>query len=75
MTLAGNQFVPPLVLEPQLRLRAGQPFAGARLDADVSAIEELYRRRGFASAEVDASVERIASGAGDRRRGAWASAS
>ena len=65
VTLEGNQFFPSLVLEPQLRLGAGQPFDGARLQADVSAIQELYRRRGFASAEVDASVERVASGAGD----------
>ncbi len=65
VTLEGNQFFPSLVLEPQLRLGAGQPFDGARLQADVSAIQELYRRRGFASAEVDASVERVASGPGD----------
>ena len=55
VTLEGNQFFPSLALEPQLRLGAGQPFDGARLQADVSAIQELYRRRGFASAEVDAS--------------------
>jgi outer membrane protein assembly complex protein YaeT len=65
VTLEGNQFFPTLVLEPQLRLGAGQPFDGARLEADVSAIQELYRRRGFASAEVDAVVERVASGAGE----------
>jgi outer membrane protein assembly complex protein YaeT len=65
VTLEGNQFFPSLVLEPQLHLGAGQPFDGARLQADVSAIHELYRRRGFASAEVDAVVERVASGAGE----------
>jgi outer membrane protein insertion porin family len=65
VTLEGNQFFPTLALEPQLRLGAGQPFDGARLQADVSAIQELYRRRGFASAEVDAIVERVASGPGD----------
>ena len=55
---------------------AGQPFAAAALDADVSAIEELYRRRGFASAEVDAAVEPASPAApADAGRGPWSSAS
>ncbi len=33
--------------------------------ADVSTIQDLYRRRGFASAEVDAVVERVAGAAAD----------
>ena len=64
VTLEGNQFFPTTALEPMLRVVAGQPFDGARLQADVSAIEELYRRRGFASVEVDAAVERVPGGGG-----------
>ena len=40
-------------------LRDGQPFSAARLDADVQLIEDLYRRRGFASAKVRSAVEII----------------
>jgi outer membrane protein assembly complex protein YaeT len=65
VALEGNQFFPTAVLGPQLRVIAGQPFDGARIQADVSAIEELYRRRGFAAVEVDAVVERAAAGAAD----------
>ena len=38
----------------QLRVHAGQPFSAARLDADVSTIEDVYRRRGFAGVSVQA---------------------
>jgi outer membrane protein insertion porin family len=65
VTLEGNQFFPTLALEPLLRLGAGQPFDGARLQADIDTILELYRRRGFASAKVDAVVERVPGSAGD----------
>jgi outer membrane protein insertion porin family len=65
VTLEGNEFFPASALQPMLRVVPGQPFDGARLGADVSALQELYRRRGFASAEVDAAVERIAGSAGD----------
>ena len=59
----GNQFFPTDVLQPLVRVVVGQPFDGARLQADVSTLQELYRRRGFASAEVDAAVERVSGGA------------
>jgi outer membrane protein assembly complex protein YaeT len=62
VTLEGNRFFPTPVLEPLLRVVVGQPFDGARLQDDVSAIQELYRRRGFASVDVDAVVERVAAG-------------
>jgi outer membrane protein assembly complex protein YaeT len=65
VTLEGNRSFPAPVLEPLLRVIAGQPFDGARLQADVSAIEELYRRRGFAAVEVDGVVDRVAAGSAD----------
>jgi outer membrane protein assembly complex protein YaeT len=57
VTVTGNVFFPSAALEPVLRVRPGQPFDAARLDADVSTIQELYRRRGFASVAVDASID------------------
>ena len=47
----------PSAIESRLRTREGQPFSAAALDTDVSTIEELYHRRGFASAKVQPSVD------------------
>ena len=65
VTVEGNEFFSSAALAPLLRVAAGQPFDAARLDADVSGLEELYRRRGFASAQVDAEVTpNVSRGAG-----------
>lgn len=50
--ITGNTAVATADFEPALRLREGQPYSDGRLDADASLIEELYRRRGYASAKV-----------------------
>src|SRR6185503_20888626 len=55
--ISGNVSVPLSELETSLRLRDGEPFAEARLDADLAAIQDLYRRRGFAAARVQAAEE------------------
>ena len=55
--ISGNARVPLADFEPALRVRDGQPFSDARLDADVQTIEDLYRRRGFAAAAVRPGVE------------------
>jgi len=55
--ISGNARVPLADFEPALRLRDGQPFSEARLDADVQMIEDLYHRRGFAAARVRPAVE------------------
>ena len=55
--ISGNASVPLSELETVLRLRDGEPFAEARLDADLAAIQDLYRRRGFAAARVQAAEE------------------
>jgi outer membrane protein insertion porin family len=55
--ISGNASVPLSEFEPALRLRDGEPFAEARLDADLATIQELYRRRGFAAAKVQAAEE------------------
>jgi outer membrane protein insertion porin family len=55
--ISGNTSIPLADFQPRLRLRRGQPFASALLDADLSAIEDVYRRRGFASARAQAVFE------------------
>ena len=55
--ISGNASIPLAEFESGLRLRDGQPFSGARLDGDVQMIEDLYHRRGFASAKVQSAVE------------------
>ena len=41
-------------LRSSLRTRVGEPYSDANLDADVTALESLYRGRGFAAAKVQA---------------------
>lgn len=55
--LTGNTSVPLEELRPRLRLKEGQPFASAPLQSDLALIEELYRRRGFALAQVQPVIE------------------
>jgi outer membrane protein insertion porin family len=55
--ISGNASVPLADFESALRLHDGQPFSGAKLDADVQTIEDVYRRRGFAAARVSTAVE------------------
>ena len=55
--ISGNASVPLSEFEPALRLRDGEPFAAARLDADLATIQDLYRRRGFAAARAQSAEE------------------
>ena len=57
--ISGNASVPLAEFESSLRLRDGQPFSSARLDADVQTIEDQYHRRGFAAARVSTAVEMV----------------
>jgi outer membrane protein insertion porin family len=50
--ISGNTSIPLGDFEPGLRLHDGQPFSDAKLDADVAVIDELYHRRGFATARA-----------------------
>lgn len=52
LEVTGNTAVPLSEFESSLRLREGEPYSETRLDADAALIEDLYRRRGFASAKV-----------------------
>ena len=42
---------------PALREHEGEPFASAKVDADVSTIEDVYRRRGFPAARAQSAVD------------------
>ena len=55
--ITGNAAVPTTDFEPALRVRVGQPYSDARLDADVQMIEDLYHRRGFAAATIRTAVD------------------
>ena len=57
VVVSGNSSVPLADFEAGLRLRVGQPYSEVRLDADVSTIEALYHRRGFAGAKAQPSFE------------------
>lgn len=67
LAISGNDSVPLSDVEPGLRLRSGQPFSDAGLEADRAFIEDLYRRRGFAGAKAQGTVTPRA-GAGDSGR-------
>ena len=53
---SGNSSVQTAGFEQVVRLREGQPFSDGRMDADASAVEDLYRRRGYAGAKVQPSA-------------------
>jgi outer membrane protein insertion porin family len=55
--ISGNVSIPLTDFAATLRLRDGEPFSGAKLDADVQTIVELYQRRGFALAKVQSAVD------------------
>ncbi len=55
--ISGNASVPLADFGPGLRVRDSQPFSATSLDADLSGIEALYHRRGFAAAKAEAALE------------------
>ncbi len=55
--ISGNASLPLAEFAPALRVREREPFSSAMLDADVTLIEELYHRRGFAAARAESAVE------------------
>jgi outer membrane protein insertion porin family len=57
--VTGNASVPADELTPVLRTRPGAPFSQAALDADASAVQAFYRRRGFVAAGAEAAAEPI----------------
>lgn len=57
VVISGNRFESLAQLEPRFAVHKGQPFAQAKLQADVSAIEAFNRRQGFAAVRVVPSLE------------------
>ena len=55
--ISGNPSLPLSEFEPSLRLRDAQLFSAAKLDVDVSTIQDLYHRLGFAAAKAQADLE------------------
>jgi outer membrane protein assembly complex protein YaeT len=55
--IQGNSSIPASIIEPALRVRAGQPFAQSVLNADLATMEDLYRRDGFGAVKVEAAIE------------------
>ena len=47
VTFDGNASLPQTDLAPALRIREGQPFSQASLEAEAASIEDVYRRSGF----------------------------
>jgi outer membrane protein insertion porin family len=57
ISIDGNTSIPLADLQSGLRLREGQPFSQASLDAEAASIEEIYRRSGFADAKAEIQVK------------------
>jgi outer membrane protein insertion porin family len=55
--IAGHAAVAPSELEAGLQTRAGAPFSAAAVDRDIAHLEDVYRRKGFASVDVRPVVE------------------
>jgi outer membrane protein assembly factor BamA len=55
--VSGNNTLPLSSIGPLLQLRQGEPFVESRLDADIVAVENAYRRAGYPDVKVRAAVE------------------
>lgn len=63
--ISGNTAIPSTEFEPRLRLKRGQPFSSALLEADLTFIEDVYHRSGFAQARAEPVIEPAAPAAPD----------
>jgi outer membrane protein insertion porin family len=57
IAITGNVSIPLADLQPGLRVREGQPFSQAVLDAEAASIEDIYRRSGFADAKAEIAIK------------------
>jgi outer membrane protein insertion porin family len=62
LEISGNQAVPEAELAPLLRTKIGEPYSDNRLDADAAAIEDAYRRRGYAAVRAPSAADPQRSG-------------
>lgn len=54
---SGNSSIPVGDLQARTRIRPGQPFADAALSADVTIVGDVYRRAGYVTVQVQATIE------------------
>ncbi|HKT81151.1 MAG TPA: POTRA domain-containing protein, partial [Vicinamibacterales bacterium] len=64
--VTGNRFESLDAIIPRLSLRKGQPYSIAKLDADITAIEDYYRHAGFGGVRV---IEQVDAGDGTSTAG------
>jgi outer membrane protein assembly complex protein YaeT len=57
--ISGNQTMSLAEIEPSVRVKAGDPFSEAKLDADVASIGDLYHRQGFSAVNVQSDVQPV----------------
>ena len=60
--IEGNQSVPMTELKPLLKLEQGDLFVASRMTAIEGAIRQIYRTRGFATAEIASATDETAPG-------------
>ena len=60
----GSRFLSPSEVEQQLRPRVGQPFSLTQLERDLAALEDYYRRQGFADVGMEIETD-VGSGTGN----------
>jgi outer membrane protein assembly complex protein YaeT len=65
ISISGNTAIPLPELQARQRMKRGQPFSSALLDADLAAIEDLYHREGFGSARAVPTIEPAPGSPGD----------
>ncbi|HET7698161.1 MAG TPA: POTRA domain-containing protein [Vicinamibacterales bacterium] len=54
--VTGSRAISPEEIRPLVRMAPGEPFVASRLGAAENAIRQLYRTRGFATAEIASAV-------------------
>jgi outer membrane protein insertion porin family len=65
VSIAGNSAIPLPELQARQHMKRGQPFSSALLDADLTAIEDLYHRRGFGAARARPTIDPVSAPAAD----------
>ena len=60
--VTGNHAVTPEEIRPLIRLEPGEPFVASRLNAVETALRQIYRTRGFATAEITSAVNETGPG-------------
>jgi outer membrane protein assembly factor BamA len=60
--VTGAQAIPPDEIRPLIRIAPGEPFVASRLGAAEAAIRQIYRTRGFATAEIATAVNETGPG-------------